>query len=370
MALQFGFRLRQPCALDFFQDGGPFRLPAIRLGLQIVMHEVDVDGRDEFGDAAEATLAYDVVGQLPEEPFDQIQPRRAGRGEVNMHPGVLFQPLAHDRVLVGSVVVDDEMQGQLWGRLTMQFLQEGQPFDMSMLLRRRAQDFAIQVVQGGEQCDSAMPDVIVGPRTNVADSQGQVGLRALQCLALAFLVATEHQRPVWGIKVKPNYVPKFGLEVRIPGQLERPGEMGLNIVGRPNALDARRRDPHLPGHRTHAPASSVRRRLRGLRDQLVLLPVRNRRLAATARSVFEQSFDSVRRKPALPTYHRRPTDAKLGCRGDLRPSLSARKHDPRAANHPLRCRWRVDQSVQLAILGFTHLDGIDGTGHACTKSRE
>ena len=74
MGLHIRLCLSQASTLDLFQDRGAFRFPTVRLGLEVVMCEVDVDGRDEFGNAGEAPLAHDVVGQLPEEPFDEIQP--------------------------------------------------------------------------------------------------------------------------------------------------------------------------------------------------------------------------------------------------------------------------------------------------------
>jgi hypothetical protein len=59
---------------------------------------------------------------LAEEAFDEIHPRGTGRREVNVQARMLLNPLDDDRVLVGGVIVDDEMQGQLGRRLPVELL--------------------------------------------------------------------------------------------------------------------------------------------------------------------------------------------------------------------------------------------------------
>ena len=45
-----------------------------------------------------------------EPDLDQVHPRRVGRGEVDLEPGVLLEPRADVGVLVGGVVVHHEVQ--------------------------------------------------------------------------------------------------------------------------------------------------------------------------------------------------------------------------------------------------------------------
>ena len=42
-------------------------------------------------------------------PFDEVEPRRAGGDEVESEAGVAVEPGPHVGVLVGAVVVDDEV---------------------------------------------------------------------------------------------------------------------------------------------------------------------------------------------------------------------------------------------------------------------
>ena len=124
MPLQNSFCLRQPGAVDLFQDSGALGLPAIRLGLEVVMREVDVDGGDQFVDAGKAAFAHDLVGELAKEAFDEVEPGGAGGSEVNVNAGMFFQPGADSGMLVGGVVVGDEMQRELRGRLAMEFFEK------------------------------------------------------------------------------------------------------------------------------------------------------------------------------------------------------------------------------------------------------
>jgi hypothetical protein len=59
--------------------------------------------------------ADELVGDLAEEPFDEVEPAGAGRGEVQMEPRVAQQPSLHGRRLVGGVVVQDQVHLQVVG---------------------------------------------------------------------------------------------------------------------------------------------------------------------------------------------------------------------------------------------------------------
>ena len=296
MALQNRLGLSQTRSLDLFQDRSALRLPAIGDGFEVVMGEVDVDRGDEFTDAGETALSDDIVGELAKKALDQIEPRGTRRREVNVHARVLFQPRADRGMFVRGVVVDDQMQGQSSRSLPVQLFKEAQPFDIGMARRGRAQDLPVEIVEGGEQRDGAMAGVVVSPGADVAHTERQPRLSAFECLTLALFIAAKNEGSVRRIEVKADHVPELRLKVGIAGQFEGSGQVGLDVVGGPNPLHARRRNPHLSGHRAHAPARPVRRRLRRLRDQLVLLRLRDRRFGAATGSVLDQSLHPKRRE--------------------------------------------------------------------------
>ena len=92
--------------------GGSGPLERLRIG--VVGVEVFRDCLVEFDDGAKDPALQAALGQGAEQAFDGVQPRRAGRGEVDVEPGVAGQPVLHRRGLVGGVVVED---GVAWDSL-------------------------------------------------------------------------------------------------------------------------------------------------------------------------------------------------------------------------------------------------------------
>lgn len=123
------------------------------------MSEMYIYRGDQLGHALETALPDYVVGELAEEAFDHVHPGGAGRGEVQANAGVLCYPVADGRVLVGGVVVDDEVQRQLFRSLAVDLFEERQPFLVRVLWSGGAQDPAVQVVHRGKQRDRAVPDI-------------------------------------------------------------------------------------------------------------------------------------------------------------------------------------------------------------------
>jgi hypothetical protein len=103
---------------------------------------------------------------------------------------MLLQPLLHLRMLVGCIIVRDDVNRQKLRCFTLYLFEETQPFDMGVAGRRSRDELAFQIVQCGKQGDCSMSLIVVRPGANVPDSQRQSGLRPLQCLALALFVAT------------------------------------------------------------------------------------------------------------------------------------------------------------------------------------
>ena len=98
---------------DLFEDALDTGAPYERLGFGVVVLQVVLDGRDQFLDAAEDPAPKALLRQLAEPALDQVEPRSAGRREVQLEARVGVEPLAHRLVLVGAVVVEDDVQGQV-----------------------------------------------------------------------------------------------------------------------------------------------------------------------------------------------------------------------------------------------------------------
>ena len=97
------------------------------LGLALWCGDVQVDGQLQFGHAGEAVALDAVLGDVAEEALDHVQPRGAGGREVHDEARMLGQPGLHVGVGVRGVVVHDQMQLQVLGRLAVDQPQELQP---------------------------------------------------------------------------------------------------------------------------------------------------------------------------------------------------------------------------------------------------
>ena len=112
---------------------------------------------------------------------------------------MFFQPSLHFWMLVGGVVVDDQMQLKMLGRFSIDLLEKLQPFLMPVLALDGTDQAPLKIIQRSEQGDGARADIIVRLRTDMNDPQRQSWLGALQGLNLAFFIATEHQCLIWRI---------------------------------------------------------------------------------------------------------------------------------------------------------------------------
>lgn len=83
-----------PRPLDFREDIAGGGGPDERFGLVVVRVNVFVDRADQIIDVVEAAATQGLVGQVPDEAFDHVEPRRSGGREVERQPQVLLRPAA------------------------------------------------------------------------------------------------------------------------------------------------------------------------------------------------------------------------------------------------------------------------------------
>ena len=72
--------------------------------------DIRLDRVDDVRHAEKVSAPELLGGEMRKPEFDQIQPRRTGRDEVQMHARVLPEPRVDLRVFVRRVVVHDQMQ--------------------------------------------------------------------------------------------------------------------------------------------------------------------------------------------------------------------------------------------------------------------
>ena len=174
---------------------------------------------------------------------------------------MLGQPSFDCGMLVGGVVVSDQVQVEAVGRAAVDEPQEFEPFLVTMALHAFADHFAGGDIEDGEQRCRSMPFVVMGHRSRPPPLHRQARLSAIQGLDLTFLVDRQHQRPVRRIKIETNDVRHLLDEPLVVRQLERLDQMGLQTMRRPDALNARwtQRDPL--GELAHRPMRARHRLL-------------------------------------------------------------------------------------------------------------
>src|ERR1700730_1063397 len=196
-----------------------------------------VDRGFEFRDIVEDASADALARDLGEEPLDEIEPRTGCRREMQLETLVPGEPALHLLCLVRGVIVDDQMQIEMGGRLAVDLPQERQEFVRPVAWQTFADDLASRHIKRGEERCRAVALVVVGHRASAALLQGQAGLGAVERLNLALLVDGQHERLLRRIEIEAD-LDLFG-EIGVGGDLEALHLMRLEPVLVPDALYAR-----------------------------------------------------------------------------------------------------------------------------------
>jgi hypothetical protein len=74
---------------------------------------------------------------------------------------------------------------------------------------------------------------------NVSLAQRQAGLGTFEGLALPLFITPEHPGLIGRIEVEADHFPELFLKLKVLGELEITHPVGLQLMGRPESLDAR-----------------------------------------------------------------------------------------------------------------------------------
>ena len=103
------FIQRAASSLDLLQDIGGAGRPDEGFGIFVVTVDVIADRHDEFFEIAKYTAPQSVLSEVAEEAFHHVEPRCTGRSEVHVEPWVALEPALHLGMLMGRVVVGDQV---------------------------------------------------------------------------------------------------------------------------------------------------------------------------------------------------------------------------------------------------------------------
>src|SRR3989304_5469168 len=136
---------------DFVQDHVRVLGPDEAAWGLVVMSEVPFNRGDEGWHALEGAPTNAVARDLAEPPFDEVQPRTAGRNEMKVHPRMTTQPPVDGWALVRAQVVQDHMDGVVSRRGLLDAVEKPDTFLGVALGPARAEHGPIEHAQGGVQ---------------------------------------------------------------------------------------------------------------------------------------------------------------------------------------------------------------------------
>ena len=270
------------------------------------------DGGDQLRHAAKAAAADTFVGDFAEPPLHHVQPGTRSWDEVQMEPWMSPEPRLHARVLVGRVIVHDDMQIEFGRGLDVDLLEETDELLMPMARHAVANHLAVEHAEGRKQGGRAVALVVVRHRPTAAFLHWKTGLGAVQGLDLTFLVHAQDKGFVRGIEIQSDDIVELLDKVFVAADLEGLDEMGLEVVLLPDTLNGHSTDALRPRHGAHAPVGCSRRLRvqRGL-DDCPDLAVGDAWDTTGTWSVLFQARQPKGQKPLSPELDRGPGDVQF-----------------------------------------------------------
>src|SRR3954451_20396827 len=120
-----------------------------------------MDGEDQIAHAAEGAAPNAFAGDLSKPAFDLIEPRRTGGGKVQMIARPRCQPLLHLWMLVGSVIIEHQVDVQSGINGLINATEEAQELLVTVAGMALGNDGPLKHVERREQGSRSMTLVIV-----------------------------------------------------------------------------------------------------------------------------------------------------------------------------------------------------------------
>ena len=155
-----------------------------------------IDSGDQVFDAPETPSANRLLSDESKPTLHLIEPGRVGGSVVDLEAGPLRQREPYFRVLMGGVVIDDQVNIKFFGYGLIDALKELKKFLMTVPCLAPRQDSAGGDVECGEQGGGAMSNVVVGHTFYISKSDGQHRLGPVEGLYLTLFIDGEHDRMV------------------------------------------------------------------------------------------------------------------------------------------------------------------------------
>lgn len=130
-------------------------------------------------------------------------------------------------MLMGSVVVNDQMHVKMRGSLSVNEVEELDPLLMTVPLHTGGNDMPFSHVDGREQGGRSIALVVMRHSAATALLDGQARLAAAQCLNLALLIGAQNKRVFRRVQIQAHDIEQLLLEMRVVTYLECLDQMRL-----------------------------------------------------------------------------------------------------------------------------------------------
>lgn len=192
--------------LHFLQNIGSCSCPDEGLWIGVVCGQMFLDGLGEFCDAAEHSSPEAVDGEIAEEAFHHVQPGGACWSKVEVKPGIAPLPCLNLVMLMGCIVVADEVDLLFGRRASADQVKEANPFLMAVLVHAASDDLTVGCIQRSKERGGSIALVVMGQRLAPPFLKRKARLSAVQCLNLTLLIAREHDGMLRRVEVEAHDV--------------------------------------------------------------------------------------------------------------------------------------------------------------------
>ena len=267
-----------------------------------------------------------------------------------MEARVPQQPSLDQGCLVGSVVVEDEMDFEFLRHVVVDCVEELPKLDAAvapMMLRDHLA--ALDVERSEERC-GAVADVVVRSALDLPRSQRQDRLRTIQSLNLRLLVNAEDRGTIGRIQVEAHDVPDLLDQQRVRREFEALAAVWSQTEGAPNPGDAAPTQASSLGQRARTPMRGVLGLgLESQRDHVLHCSISD--LARRARPrLIQQTIHAAFDETRAPTANRLTEHAKTLRHLRVVSPVRAGQDDPSPQSQCLRGASSPRQALQLLSL--------------------
>jgi hypothetical protein len=157
--------------------------------------------------------------EFGEEALNGVEPGSGCGGEVEDEAWMFLEPRHAIGMLVGGIVVDDDMDRPLLRHSGLDDVEKPDELLMAVALHALADDLTFKHIEGSEQRGRAMALIVMGHGASASLLHRQTRLSAVKRLNLALLIDRHDDGVIGRVDIEADDLAQLGRKLRIVGQL-------------------------------------------------------------------------------------------------------------------------------------------------------